>query len=647
MNPNIVSTNRVIIRDDGAWIACATHNPSSEGGKGESVYTTISKDRGETWGPTKKVFDAGDEQYAYSTMMKGANGRLYILYVQNYQNITTYPNSTQKLPREDMMGGFFYRYSENGGETWSDEAFQIHIPQTKIDKQNQWNGSVQLMWLVDKGFQMGNDAFVAFTKIGLYAVEPPTSGWLLHSSNLRDETDPSKVEWEVLPSDDNGIRSYNDEDVNRGCGLNHVGHSACISSESHVISLNRSNTNELYVVFRTDAGFLGSARSLDGGHSFELPHPSISTQFSATHYSEPGSAAEQLVRPLKNPRGPITPIVLPDYVKEEDSADVLMLYYNNGHVAPASSPEVGVWTNRNPYWIIPGYIVEDEKGKTVEWGEPEIALYVPGAGLTKGRGPGYPDFVIERNDTTTSGLNFWITETQKQFARLHKVPDEFLYDLLHQRRVNQLPLGYTLNMNSTSTKPGTNVTMATSWPDLPLPDVKANSNGLAWTFWLSGISLSGVSNSSDAVLVDSKGLRVAIVNGTAMELHLNYGNISYSFATDSQCSAWLFGNSSENHFVAFSLDAGSRVITAFVDGVFCDGGPQSWDINPLNEADARAAQGWDMIPDELVALDESSSLLFSPSFQGTIHSARFYPRFLRTADLLGAWRWYSSCDGGS
>ena len=75
------------------------------------------------------------------------------------------------------MGGFFYRYSENGGETWSDEAFQIHIPQTKIDKQNQWNGSVQLMWLVDKGFQMGNDAFVAFTKIGLYAVEPPTSGW--------------------------------------------------------------------------------------------------------------------------------------------------------------------------------------------------------------------------------------------------------------------------------------------------------------------------------------------------------------------------------------------------------------------------------------------------------------------------------------
>jgi len=141
------------------------------------VYTTISKDRGETWGPTRKVFDAGDEQYAYSTMMKGGpNGRLYILYVQNYQNITTYPNSTTRLPREDMMGGFFYRYSEDGGETWSSEAYQIPIPQTKIDKGNQWNGTVQLMWLVDKGFQMGNDAFVAFTKIGVYAVEPPTSG---------------------------------------------------------------------------------------------------------------------------------------------------------------------------------------------------------------------------------------------------------------------------------------------------------------------------------------------------------------------------------------------------------------------------------------------------------------------------------------
>ena len=64
---------------------------------------------------------------------------------------------------------------------------------------------------------------------------------------------------------------------------------------------------------------------------------------------------------VEKSRGPITPIVLPDYVKGEDSADVLMLYYNDGHVAPASSPEVGVWTNRNPYWLIPGYIVEDGK----------------------------------------------------------------------------------------------------------------------------------------------------------------------------------------------------------------------------------------------------------------------------------------------
>ena len=615
-------------------MVCATHNPSEEGGKGESVYTAISKDRGETWGPTKKVFDAGDEQYAYSTMMKGANGRLYILYVQNYQNITTYPNSTVRLPREDMMGGFFYRYSDNGGETWSDEAFQIEIPQTKIDRQNQWNGTVQLMWLVDKGFQIGNDAFVAFTKIGLYAVEPPTSGWLLHSSNLQTETDPSKVKWEVLPSNDDGIRSYNDDDVKKGCGLNHVGNSACISSESHVISLNRSNTNELYVVFRTDGGFLGSSRSLDGGKSFGLPHPSISTQFAATHYAEPGSAAEQLVRPLKNPRGPITPIVLPDYVKGEDSADVLMLYYNDGHVAPASSPEVGVWTNRNPYWLIPGYIVEDGEGKTVEWGEPEIALYVPGAGLIKGRGPGYPDFVIERNDTASSGLDLWITETQKQFARLHRVPDDFLYNLLYQRQSNRLPLGYTMELNSTNLKPGTNVTMPTSWPDLPLPDSEMNSNGLSWTFWISGIS------KSDNVLIDSKGLRVAIVNGTAMELSLNYGNVSYSFATDSQC---VIGCSRMRHIsVGFSVDAGSRVVTVFVDGVLCDGGPQSWGIHPLNEADARAAQGWDMIPDALVALDESNSLVFSPSFQGTVHSARFYPRFLRTADLLGAWRWYST-----
>ena len=140
-----------------------------EGGKGESVYDDIERSRRRSHEEgvrcrRRAVRVLDDDERCKRTSVHS---------VQNYQNITTYPNSTVRLPREDMMGGFFYRYSDNGGETWSDEAFQIEIPQTKIDRQNQWNGTVQLMWLVDKGFQIGNDAFVAFTKIGLYAVEPP------------------------------------------------------------------------------------------------------------------------------------------------------------------------------------------------------------------------------------------------------------------------------------------------------------------------------------------------------------------------------------------------------------------------------------------------------------------------------------------
>jgi hypothetical protein len=258
--------------------------------------------------------------------------------------------------------------------------------------------------------------------------------------------------------------------------------------------------------------------------------------------------------------------------------------------------------------------------------------------LTKGRGSGYPDFVILENKTASSGLDLWISETQKTKARLHKVSDTFLYELLYQRQANQVPKGYALELNDSSIKSGTNVT--SSWPDLPLPNVSVDSNGFTWMFWISGIDSS--SSSSNQVLIDSRGLRIEIVNASKMQLSLTYGNVSYAFGTDAQCSEWLQSSSTnvteEKHFFAFSLDAGSRVVTAFVDGVMCDGGPQSWGIHPTNQADALAAQGWDMIPDSLIALDDEGFFTYSPSYQGKIYSARYYPRFLRTTELLGAWR---------
>lgn len=315
------------VRDDGSFLMSVTHNPSQEGGAGEAVYTAISADKGKTWTTAKPVCSScGSEQYAYSTIMKSnaVANRYFVLYVRNFQNVTTYPDGKTPLPREDMMGGFFMRVSNDGGETWSDRSWQIPVNVTKIDRMNQWNGEVQLMWLVDKGFQRGDAGFVAFTKIGHYAVDPPTSGWLLYSPNVGSATDVDSIVWKVLPDDDDGIRSYTDSDVARGCGLNGNGTAACISSESHVLPLD-DHAKSLYVVFRTDAGFMGASRSNDGGLTFRPP--SLTSNHSwAIHWSEPGSPVEHIEHPLKQPRGPQTPALVPGHDMNDDKADLLMLY---------------------------------------------------------------------------------------------------------------------------------------------------------------------------------------------------------------------------------------------------------------------------------------------------------------------------------
>ena len=85
-------------------------------------------------------------------------------------------------------------------------------------------------------------------------------------------------------------------------------------------------------------------------------------------------------------------------------------------------------------WIVAGWITTTDRGdpEAVEWGEPEVALFIPGATAKQGVGIGYPDFITERHSSGNANFSLWITETQKVSARVHLVDDKLLYSLLHQ-----------------------------------------------------------------------------------------------------------------------------------------------------------------------------------------------------------------------
>ena len=332
----------VLVRPDGSWLCAATHSPHTEGSGAEAVYTTVSNDRGKTWGQTKPLESFNGEQYAYATLFQSSlpSGRVYVIFVQNYQNVS-YDPKYGNISRADMLGGYFLKYSDDNGATWSEQKWRVPVRASSIDAHNDFNGTVKMAWIVDKGFQVGSAAYFAMTKVGTYLVSPPTSTWVLYSPNIATAASPADIQWRTLPDEDHGIRCYNDS------------RAAAVSSEGHVVPLdlnyfdrkapNISSAQHLYTVFRTFQGFMGAQISHDAGQSFQdVPTPlapgaprsaTRSTHPWAAHRVYAGSAAQGLARALKQPRGPQTPRRVPRV--SESAADLLMLFYNDG------------WTNAN------------------------------------------------------------------------------------------------------------------------------------------------------------------------------------------------------------------------------------------------------------------------------------------------------------
>ena len=311
-----------LVRRDNVWVCTVTCNDKPEGSDGEHVITTISKDQGATWSPRYRVEPGQRLQHAYSTLFHGPGSSLYVTFIENSANVTTLNGQVET--RRDMYGHFFMRRSLDGGKTWGgkDERWEIPVRKTRIDLENSWQGKVQMMWAVDKGFQNSNGTYMAFAKVGTYVVNPPTSAWLLHSPNLATEVDPAKVDWTLLPEGDDGIHNWQPT-------------APGISEEGHVVPM---WDGRLYFVFRTDEGVVGARTSSDGGKSWQLVESVLdrdaavaaaavagagdTSWLAATPAGEPQDAAQywadplatahhrptaQLQRSLKNPRGPITP----------------------------------------------------------------------------------------------------------------------------------------------------------------------------------------------------------------------------------------------------------------------------------------------------------------------------------------------------
>lgn len=362
----------VVILDNGEWLCVFTTSNKTEGKTGQHIACARSSDFGKSWSKPINIEEAGEESSSWAMPYKTVFGRIYVFYDFNGDKIHSLPGDNPSSEfREDMLGWYCFRYSDDNGENWS-QRYRLPVRSTSIDTNNDWKGKVQMLWGIGKPIDTSKGMMFGFSKIGKYILDN-SEGWFFRCKNINREKDPEKLKWEMLPKGDKGLR--NDE-------------YGPIQSEHNLVEMSNGT---LYSVFRTITGSPLCAYSKNHGKTWSTPMP-------PQYYTG---------RKVKNPRA------CPRIFRISDGK-YLLWHHNNGGVDFGNHPKL---YNRNPAWISAGI----EKNGEIIWSQPEILLYMP----ADERGMSYPDLIIDRN-------RYWITETEKRSAKCHEIPSEFIEHIFGQ-----------------------------------------------------------------------------------------------------------------------------------------------------------------------------------------------------------------------
>lgn len=504
---------RIVVTRDGTWVCILTTGSGQEGAGGQHVVATRSADQGRTWSPLVDIESARDpHKSSYALALVTPTDRLYAFYCYNGDGIATLPDG--RPIRDDMQGWFCYRYSDDQGRTWS-RRYRLPMRLTAADRNNDWQGRLQMFWAVGTPAVFGSSALFGFTKLGRYLLHDG-EGWFYRSDNVLTERDPDKIQWQLLPDGDHGVRAPE---------------FGSVQEEFDVVHL---EGNDLCSVYRTALGHAACAYSRDGGRSWEKPEPLRYT---------PGG------RLVKQPRACAK-------LWKTRAGRYLLWYHNNGTTTYNNGPNAG---SRNLAWLSSGLLQEGR----LRWSQPEIVAYVDG-GL---EGCSYPDLIEE-------GDRFHIVATQKTEARVMAVEPELLAGLWNQPACREVATnGLALNLAGADCAAGTEARA----PRLPSLCAFMRERTLALrgrgAFTLE-VRVRFHDLAPGQVLLDTrtaggKGYALTTSGRGRVRLDLCDGWRAAYWESD---AGWLKTNT-EHHLVAI-IDGGPQVIAFVVDGQLCDGGQE-------------------------------------------------------------------------
>lgn len=572
----------VVKTDDGAWLCAMTTGFGHEGASGQHIISLRSLDQGKTWIDKRDVEPGDGVEASYAVLLKAPTGRIFVFYNHNTDNVREIkgddpPYKNGVVKRVDSQGYFVFKYSDDNGKSWSEKRYTIPIRAFEIDRNNVYKGNIRFFWNVGKAFDFKGSAYVPLTKVGGFGDGFFTSneGALLKSDNLFKVDDPSKANWETLPDGEIGLRTP----PNGGP----------IAGEQ---SFSVLSDGSFYCVYRTIDGYPVYTYSRDGGHKWDVPQ-----------YLRYANG-----RLIKHPRAA-------NFAWKCENGKFLYWFHNHGGKFIMENPDRRsmAYNDRNPVWISGGIEKDGKDGKIIEWTQPEILLYDDDPMIRMS----YPDLVEEQRD-------YFITETQKDIARVHKIDKKLLEGLWNQFSNDKKSTKGVIsewNYNGNSFPQLINAPSLTDFyqRDGSKADFGGKNirNGFTIDIQFNLENLDGNQMLLDARDSSGKGWAISTTSDKTIQLSLNDGRTQSVWDCDKNLL-----QSNSNHYVSIIVDGGPKIISFVVDGLLNDGG------------DTRQF-GWGRFNPYLQSVSGSNQLIIGEKINGTIKNVSIYNRALRVSEAIG------------
>ena len=504
---------RMVVTRDGTWVCVLTTGPGNEGGEGQHVVAAASEDKGKSWSALTDIEAADKERKsAYAVALITPQDRIYAFYNYNGDAIHTKPDG--KPIRDDMQGWFCYRYSDDKAKSWS-KRYRLPMRLSAADRTNDWQGKVQMFWAIGTPTVFDGKAMFAFSRLGKYILENG-EGWFYRSDNVLNESDPDKIDWQLLPDGDVGVRSPQFGSVQEEFDVAHLA------------------GEDFFCVYRTTLGHAACAYSRDGGHHWSRPEE--------LRY-RPGG------RIVKQPRACAK-------LWKTRNGRYLLWFHDNSTTTYNNGLNSG---SRNIAWLSAGTL----RDGSVWWSEPEIVAYVDG-GL---EGCSYPDLIED-------GERYYICATQKTQARVMEVEPGLLEGLWSQETRGEVATnGLVLNLSGKQCAREATARAPKLMPLSGKMQAEKRRAGGAEGFTLEA-ALQFTDLGPGQIIVDSRdpaGLGYVLRMSDRQTLRFEMCDGWQAAAWE--CDADLLKTNTLHH-VAVIVDGRAKVICFVVDGVLCDGGAQ-------------------------------------------------------------------------